>query len=150
MTSTEKSRIDELRAQGFGYKRIARMLGVSVSTVQSHCRRAQPSPSAPSKGSSAIAAMSINSAPDTVDKPICKQCGAVIVRHPHRRQRLFCSDACRQKYWYQHRTDASTATSHICPACGQTFYTSRPQIYCSHDCYIRDRFTPATMKEVCS
>lgn len=34
MTSTEKSRIDELRAQGFGYKRIARMMGVSVSTVQ--------------------------------------------------------------------------------------------------------------------
>ena len=150
MTSTEKSRIDELRAQGFGYKRIARMLGVSVSTVQSHCRRAQPSPSAPSKGSSAIAAMSINSAPDTVDKPICKQCGTVIVRRPHRRPRLFCSDTCRQKYWYQHRAGASTATSHICPTCGQTFATSRPQIYCSHDCYIRARFAPVTIKEICS
>lgn len=148
MTSTEKSRIDELRAQGFGYKRIARMLNMSVSTVQSHCRRGQAS-----KPDEAIVpryASSELGVTDTAGNPICKQCGAVIAHHPHRRPRLFCSDACRQQYWYQHRASASTATSHICPACGQTFATSRPQIYCSHDCYIRARFLPATIKEVCS
>ena len=150
MTSTEKSRINELRAQGFGYKRIARMLNVSVSTVQSHCRRGGPLLSSSNKGSSAIAAVPVNSALDTAGNSFCKQCGAVIARRPHRRPRLFCSDTCRQKYWYQHRADASTATSHICPTCGQTFVTSRSQIYCSHDCYIRARFVPAMIKEVCS
>ena len=145
MTSTEKSHIDELRAQGFGYKRIARLLGLSVSTVQSHCRRsgekstATPRPATTERG-----------ATDAEGNPLCKQCGTVIARHPHRRSRLFCSDTCRQKYWYQHRAGASTATSHICPSCGQTFATSRPQIYCSHDCYIRVRFMPAMIKEVCS
>ena len=145
MTSTEKSRIDELRAQGFGYKRIARLLSLSVSTVQSHCRRggkkstATPRPATTERG-----------ATDAEGNSFCKQCGAVIARRPHRRPRLFCSDTCRQKYWYQHRADASTATSHICPSCGQTFATSRPQIYCSHDCYIRARFMPAMIKEVCS
>lgn len=148
MTSTEKSSINELRAQGFGYKRIARMLNVSVSTVQSYCRRGQGPK--PGEAIEQRAASSEFGATDPEGNPICKQCGAAIALHPHRRARLFCSDACRQKYWYQHRAGASTATSHTCPTCGQTFATSRPQIYCSHDCYIRARFMPATMKEVCS
>ena len=148
MTSTEKSRIDELRAQGFGYKRIARMLGVSISTVQSYCRRGgmQPATSTATPRPSTSGRKAFNAEGNS----ICKQCGIPLHCHPHRRPRLFCSDACRQKYWYQHRAGASTATSHICPTCGQTFATSRPQIYCSHDCYIRARFAPATIKEVCS
>ena len=39
MTQGQKEQIDTLREQGNGYKRIAGILGVSVNTIASYCRR---------------------------------------------------------------------------------------------------------------
>ena len=39
MTQSQKEQIDTLREQGNGYKRIAGILGVSVNTIASYCRR---------------------------------------------------------------------------------------------------------------
>ena len=39
MTATEKVRIGNLRAQGFGATRIAKELGLSLNTVKAHLRR---------------------------------------------------------------------------------------------------------------
>jgi len=39
MTTDEKTRVDELRAAGQGYKKIARELGLSENTVKSYIRR---------------------------------------------------------------------------------------------------------------
>lgn len=139
MTSNEKNRVAELRSQGLGYKRIAAMLDLSPSTVQSYCRR--------TLSTAATAEAPIIQAQQPQSETVqgrCKQCG-VELTSTHRK---FCSDRCRQKYWYQHRADAATSTMHTCPACGCHFKTSRPQKYCSHECYIRMRFrstaTPAS------
>lgn len=39
MTSEQKNQIENLRKQGLGYATIAQALGVSKSTVTSHCQR---------------------------------------------------------------------------------------------------------------
>ena len=39
MTENEKHRINELRLNGYGYKKIARELGLSVNTVKSYLAR---------------------------------------------------------------------------------------------------------------
>ncbi len=141
MTSTEKTRIVELRAQGLGYKRIAALMGLPVSTVQSHCRRTNMTASTERDRDRSTPVPCVIVAASKADgEPACKHCGAPLSQPVHGKRRQFCSDTCRQKYWYQHRADASTASTHICPACGQTFVTSRPQTYCSHDCYVRARF----------
>lgn len=39
MTKNEKHRINELRLNGYGYKKIAKELGLSVNTVKSYLAR---------------------------------------------------------------------------------------------------------------
>ena len=39
MTDTQKDRIRQMKADGFGYIKIARELGLSENTVKSFCRR---------------------------------------------------------------------------------------------------------------
>ena len=41
MTKIEKHRINELRLNGYGYKKIAKELGLSINTVKSHLARAR-------------------------------------------------------------------------------------------------------------
>ena len=188
MTNEEATSISELRDQGYGYKRIADTLSLSLNTVKSFCRRHDPnktlpepttsvapaeasSPTSPStvppgafapvEASAAPAEASIASpepsvtpvepyaapaepstkSPVLTNNPVCKQCGTPIYQYPHRRKRQFCSDACRQKWWYGHQECAGEAQEHICPACGTHFTTARPKTYCSHACYITARFT---------
>lgn len=73
MTQGQKEQIDTLREQGNGYKRIAGILGVSVNTIASYCRR---------------------------KTAVCPCCGAALVMTPKHRKKKFCSDACRLKWWY--------------------------------------------------
>ena len=70
MTQGQKEQIDTLREQGNGYKRIAGILGVSVNTIASYCRR---------------------------KTAVCPCCGAALVMTPKHRKKKFCSDACRQR-----------------------------------------------------
>ncbi len=62
MTQGQKEQIDTLREQGNGYKRIAGILGVSVNTIASYCRR---------------------------KTAVCPCCGAALVMTPkHRKKRV--------------------------------------------------------------
>lgn len=125
MTNGEKMLIAQQIKQGLGYSEIARKLGMSVNTVKSYCQR---------NGLKRIG----ESAPSTND--VCRRCGCALVHTLGRKKKQFCSDACRLRWWHEHRYMSKTARSAKCAACGREFMTNRAQRYCSHACYIHMRF----------
>lgn len=135
MTNEEKSRIAEMRRDGVGYKKIAQTLGLSEGTVKTFCHR----------NGLAAAGMAV---PQAENKPFpqqpCKHCGKMILQIPGRKEKKFCSDDCRNSWWNKHLTEVKrkSMTDYICPACGKSFsaYGKRNRKYCSHECYITDRF----------
>lgn len=125
MTSDEKREIRLLQQRGFGYKKIAAHLGLSVNTVKSHIRR--------------------HSANENYDfnKGFCKQCGKRVPQHSKRKEKKFCSDKCRMTWWAAH-PDMASKQSLIyvtCAYCGAEFRSRKSQKrkYCSRNCYFNAR-----------
>ena len=125
MTNGEKVQIVQMRKRGLGYAEIALSLGLSVNTVKSYCRRSGVKPLEKKTAQSG---------------DVCRQCGSVLKHTPGRKRKQFCSDTCRLRWWHEHRYMSKTARSAKCAACGRAFMTDRAQRYCSHACYIEDRF----------
>ena len=125
MTNGEKMLITQQRRQGFGYTEIARKLGMSVNTVKSYCQRNAIKPVGKTT---------------SLEKEACRQCGSALEHTPGRKKKQFCSDACRLRWWHEHREMSKTARGAKCAACGREFITDRAQKYCSHACYIAARF----------
>ena len=123
MTNAQRRSVRELRREGYGYKKIANELGISVNTVRAFCTRNDIKRS-------------------TSDKQFCKECGKEVPQTPGRRRRLFCSDMCRRKYWSYHRNEMNGANEFVCARCGKKFrvYGTTTRKYCSIDCYIQARF----------
>ena len=119
--------IDKLRYQGYGYKKIAQLLAISENTVKSYCRRN----------------------PIDKTKKLCLQCGKVIVNTPHKREKKFCSDACRHKWWNSHLelVNRKATYTFTCKHCGIVFesYGNKNRKYCSRKCHNESR-----RKVVCS
>lgn len=122
MTDGDKLRIRQYRMQGLGHTKIARMLGLSVNTVKSYCRRNQ-----------------VTRSHQNADG-VCRQCGVKLEYIPHRKKKHFCSDACRLRWWHAHREQSKKAKASRCEYYGSEFVTDHVQKYCSHACYIRVRF----------
>lgn len=124
MTENEKKRVSELRSAGLGYTAISKQLSISVNTVKSYCRR--------------------NSLPSLKATKTCEQCGKPIVQNPKYKPKRFCCDACRNKWWnsHLHLVKRKAIYTFTCPACGREFqkYGEKRVKYCSHQCYINDRF----------
>lgn len=126
MTAHEEQQIRLLQAQGFGYKRIASELGLSINTIKSYCRRHLT-----------------NESPAECQSGCCKNCGAEIKQLPNRKTKKFCSDKCRSAWWMKytekHKTDTQQEIK--CLLCGKTFicYPSRKKKYCSRECYYNAR-----------
>jgi len=61
-----------------------------------------------------------------------------------RKEKKFCSDRCRNKWWNSHLSEVKRKAmyEYTCPNCKKTFmaYGNRNRKYCSHECYINDRF----------
>ena len=73
MTDAEKRTAEKLRAEGYSYNMISKMLGISLSTVKSHIRRkAKIEPHSPTDSPNVI---------------LCKRCGATLVNTPGHRQK---------------------------------------------------------------
>lgn len=134
MTVEDKIRIAELRKEGLGYKRIAKALGLNDGTVKTYCHRhgmatVQAKPAKPSRDASR-------------DK--CRFCGAPLLQIPGRKPKKFCSDECRNKFWNRNiaRVNRKSMIRYTCPVCGKAFnaYGKHNRKYCSHGCYIADRF----------
>lgn len=76
----------------------------------------------------------------------CKFCGKRIERNPKSGKKLFYSDECRRAWWKQHpdksvHSQEATYTFE-CACCKRYFsaYENKFRKYCSHDCYVMDRF----------
>jgi len=119
MTEREQNIIISRRENGDSIATIAKDLGLNVNTVKSFCRRQ-------------------NITPTSSKVETCLKCGVELPAYENGRPRRFCSDECRQKYWNVHPKQYQT--SHVCPVCGKSFKARKSRKYCSHTCYITDRF----------
>lgn len=121
MTDSQKNEVVRLRREGQKYAEIAESLGLSINTVKSYYRR-----------------MTERS------EDLCRFCKTPIVQQKGTRQKKFCSDVCRMKWWKSHGCDVKRKAvySFQCACCGKAFeaYGNNHRKYCSRSCYIRTRF----------
>ena len=123
MTDNQKEMVLALRRNGMGYGTIAGEVGISVNTVKSYCRRHYEG------GCSNQSKM---------EEHICQQCGAPVAQTQGQKKKKFCSDNCRNKWWNSH-TSLMKANA-ICAHCEKPFHGRKGRKYCSHACYIAERF----------
>ena len=122
MTKQEIERLNDLRIQGYGSTQIARDLGLSIGTVSSYIYRHPVPPG----------------------MAVCKECGALVKHTPGKRKRVFCSTACKMRWWNKHRTEGGKKLITVkCKYCGKEIvaYESDKRKYCSRDCYHKARRT---------
>ena len=115
MESTKE--IIRLKNRGLGYKKIARQTGISVNTVKAVIRKYLG------------------------QKGLCRNCGKPLTGNS---KQQFCSRHCRYEW---HKQNGEILTSHAsyelkCKYCGRHFhsYGNSKRKYCSHECYINDRY----------
>ena len=123
MTKEQKILVLHYREQHMTYRQIGEKLGLSPDTVKTFCRR--------KRAQSERTEESVQAQ--------CRNCGAPVHPLPGRRERLFCSPACRTAYWRKHNLLGKDPR--YCAGCGALLTGgSASRKYCSHACYIRHRF----------
>ena len=136
MTVEQKRKIEELRRQGMGYCTVAKQVGLPSNTVKTYCRRTGLTPADEIRAAAQV--------PKHIADKFCLYCGKPVVQIPGRKEKKFCSDICRNRWWNSHMDLVARKAmyEYTCPTCGNTFsaYGNRKRKYCSHDCYIADRF----------
>ena len=131
MTTKQKATIAHLRSLGYSYQKIATMLDLSENTIKSYCQR------------NGLGRLKASTSEDITQSASthCLMCGVTLLQSSKRK---FCSDKCRTTYWKStHESHHSKTTYHLhCIACGKSFTSvgNKQQKYCSHACYIQDRF----------
>lgn len=132
MKREDYQQVQSLREAGYSYSRIANVLGVPKNSVKSYCNRF---------GIHLGAGDSISDADGLLR---CRQCGGVILCEKHHAEKRFCSSECRMRWWNAHRNRAISKASQttVCANCRRVFcsYIGEHRKYCSHRCYISDRF----------
>ena len=133
MTDEQRKRIREYRANGMGYSKIAQALGISENTVKSFCRR-----------NGLGGAITLMPRIEVKGKNVCECCGKEVVQNPGRKQKRFCSDRCRNKWWNEHLDQVNRKANYdyVCPHCKKPFtaYGNANRKYCCHECYVADRY----------
>lgn len=137
MTKEQRDAIVKLRGKGYGYGWIADSLGISVNTVKSFCRRNHLNEILPADG------VKTNLTLDE-DAHFCQCCGKPVVQVRGRKRKKFCSDKCRMTWWNSHLDKVNRKANYefVCQHCKKPFtvYGNANRKYCSHECYIADRF----------
>ena len=133
MNDTQKLQIKNLRGKGYSYGRIGEALGISTNTVKTYCRR------------HGLGGCVIEQAtPDDGNVLYCQFCGEKVLQTDGRKAKKFCSDRCRNKWWNSHLDQVNRKANYECNCanCKKTFisYGNKNRKYCSHECYIEDRF----------
>ena len=132
-------KIPELRASGMGYKAIAYVLGLSRDTVRGFLQKVWSKRKC--RGY----------AEKTWNSKLKTECCALTVQsllNPkhHGRKRKFCCDECRREWWKQNADKINRSHDAMyqceCSYCHKQFisYGNKHRKYCSHECYIKDRF----------
>ena len=99
MTNDEKNRIAELRRSGMGYLKIAQALDLNVNSVKTFCRR---------NGLTGESEKMPDTAFPGVLRKTCKNCGETFLPYPGHREKVFCSDACRTRWWKEYVRNQSS------------------------------------------
>lgn len=132
MNDTQRQQIEKLRAEGLSYGKISDALGLSTNTIKTYCRR---------HGLGGVVAT-----PAPIDEAghFCLYCGIPVVQTSGRKEKRFCSDRCRNKWWNQNLDKVKRRANYdfVCTFCKKPFvsYGNKNRKYCSHECYIADRF----------
>lgn len=118
MTDQQKEKMKELRAQGMGYKLIAKTLCIPIGTVTSFFNRLS----------------------QTKNIGVCQNCGVKIRQTKGHRQKKFCNEKCRYE-WRKgnpEKRNLKAFYSHTCQLCGLEFrtYGNAKRKYCSRTCYL--------------
>lgn len=133
MREIQKEQITFLRTQGHGYGKIAETLDIPKETVKSYCKR-----------NSLGGVKAGNNLDAKTILPFCKQCGNPIKQKSGQKMRKFCCDRCRQIWWNIHpdKVVKKAIYTFTCQHCGAEFssYGNAERKYCSHECYIAERF----------
>ncbi len=93
--------IGNMRLQGKSAGAIAVALGLSVNTVKSYLRRH----------------------PDMGCTHFCPQCGKPVMQVEGRKEKKFCSDQCRSRWWNSHPSEINKKAYYrlVCHQCGKEF-----------------------------
>lgn len=130
MTGEQKESIHQMRAEKFSYSQIATSLGISLNTIKSYCRR---------NGLHGNLSQTANG-----DDTVCQQCGKRLYQKQKQKPKKFCSDQCRRAWWKEHQDQLHKKAVYVltCAHCGTSFqsYGNKKRKYCTHACYIKDRF----------
>ncbi|MGO5139529.1 RNA polymerase subunit sigma-70 [Streptococcus alactolyticus] len=122
-----KAEIIRLRKNGLSYKDISICLNMSINTIKSVCRRLK------------VEKQSIDT-----NRSVCLLCKASLTQINGKKEKKYCSDICRMKWWNAHleKVNKKSFSEHICLNCHKPFqsYANTKRKYCSHACYIVSRF----------
>ena len=128
----DKRQIEEiqvLRKNGKSMGQISKETGIPVSTVKSHFRRHGTFHDGMAKSSPGAT---------------CTQCGKALKSKGRGKPKRFCCEPCRRTWWKENTALSEAASKHqvTCATCGKSFgsFKSRNRKYCSHECFIKNRF----------
>ena len=124
----QEEKIISLRKKGCEMVDIADSLGISRNTVKSICRQ---------EGLLDVT-------------KLCEYCKTPLVVFPGTKEKKFCSDKCRMKFWNSGlgTPNCDGMEDCVCLNCGKAFkaYPKRKRKYCSHECYVEARFKNSFQK----
>lgn len=133
MTDEQRIKIHNLRIAGVGYKRIAEQMQISENTVKTYCKR---------HGLGGYMAAKVSTS--SLGKHFCKCCGVEVKQMPGRKEKKFCSDKCRNKWWNANldKVNRKAVYEYECAYCKKPFtaYGNANRKYCCHECFVADRF----------
>lgn len=90
MTENQKKQILQCRQLGFSYAEISRKMGISVNSIKTYCKR------------HGLGGIRANSNMLSQIITTCEYCDMSVKQNPKRKQKRFCSDKCRNRWWNAH------------------------------------------------
>ena len=125
MTEANKTKIIMMKNKGMRPVDIERETGIPRETVKTFCKRHYHPLALPEK-----------------QENTCVACGRSF--EYGKRRTKYCSAECCQKWWNTHSEYVRKKAFYFknCKFCGMEFaaYGNSTRKYCSHECYIKDRF----------
>ena len=105
MNDTQRQQIERLRAEGLSYGKISEALGLSINTIKTYCRRH-------GLGGAVETPALMDAA-----QHFCPCCGIPVVQTSGRKEKRFCSDRCRNKWWNQNldKVNRKANYEYVCP-----------------------------------
>ena len=132
MNDTQRKQIRQLREEGKSYSQISEALAISQNTVKTYCNR------------HGLGRVEMSPPPPRYEEKQCQCCGKTIRQIQGRKEKRFCSNFCRNKWWNTHLDQVNRKANYEfeCAFCKKPFtaYGNKTRKYCCHECYIADRF----------